>query len=380
MNRLKGVAILYILVAGLTACGGGAVSVIGSGQPEAVDALAQADATAAAYAEAAAHATQTVEAAYVDATAAAEAASAGQSAAGASAVSASSMPVISSFDCDPCAVGPSGTARLSWQVSNAEGVFLDGMGVVAPGEKTVSPDQTTTYRLSAVNSAGRSEKAVTVSVPDLPTIHFFSCLPCDIRAGEQALLSWDLSGGTAVYLDGEGVPAPGTLIVAPLKTTTYRLEALSAQGSVTRLLTVTVLEAGSEDAVHEALVGLGYQVTALTELSFENGDQTRAVIMQAGDAQIFNSRSSAAQVFQGFQVLSDNFKQPLLSVGLYDGDRYIRIVTQRWETLERYHRGDIDGVTFWRSARYDTWDEWSGRWLLPTESRFLQVDFSEKSF
>jgi len=221
---------------------------------------------------------------------------------------------------------------------------------------------------------------VTVAVPDLPAIHFFTCLPCQIHPGDQATLSWDLSGGTAVYLDDEGVPAPGSLVVAPAKTTTYRLEAVSDQGSVTRLVTVTVLEGGTDEAVEEALTGLGYQVRAVSDLTFEAGTSTRTVVMMAQDAEVFDSRTSAEQVYRGLTELHDNFQLPLLSVGLYDGDRYLRLVTVRLETLESYQRGDIDGVTFWRAARYDTWDVWSGRWLTPADVRFSKADFSAKDF
>ncbi len=59
----------------------------------------------------------------------------------------------------------------------------------------VQPDQTTAYKLVAANENGRSEKTVTVEVRGLPVIHHFTCLPCQVRAGEAATLSWDLSGG-----------------------------------------------------------------------------------------------------------------------------------------------------------------------------------------
>ena len=95
---------------------------------------------------------------------------------------------------------------------------------------------------------------------------------------------------------------------------------------------------------------------------------------------MFDSLTSAEQVYRGFQALYDNFKPPLLSVGLDDGGRYIRLVTVSLETLESYQRGDIDGVTFWRAARYDTWDEWTGRWSTPAAARFSRADFIAKDF
>ena len=261
MYRLKTIVVSLLLLAGLAACSTGApMPAIGDGEQPADIAAIQAARTAEAFAQAAERVTLTVETASADATEAALSSITEEPTPASPAAQPegnSPMPVISAFDCDPCSITPGGAARLSWQASNAEAVLLDGRGVVAPGQEVVYPDQTTTYRLVATNAAGRSEKAVTVTVPDLPAIHFFTCLPCQLQPGDQATLSWDLSGGTAVYLDGEGVAAPGSLVVAPAKTTTYRLEAVSDHGSVTRLVTVTVLEGGTDQAVEETLTGFG---------------------------------------------------------------------------------------------------------------------------
>ncbi len=94
----------------------------------------------------------------------------------------------------------------------------------------------------------------------MPVIHYFTCLPCEIRKGQQATLSWDLSGVSAAYLDNQGVTAPADTVVVPIETTTYRLVAVSERGSVERLVTVTVNEGGTPEAVAEALRQPGYTV------------------------------------------------------------------------------------------------------------------------
>ncbi len=62
----------------------------------------------------------------------------------------------------------------------------------------------------------------------LPVIDYFRAEPKIINEGESATLSWDLHGAKAAYLypgGEEGIEAPGSKVVAPTQTTTYKLEA-----------------------------------------------------------------------------------------------------------------------------------------------------------
>lgn len=290
------------------------------------------------------------------------------------------MPVITYFGCDPCSIEPGGASTLSWQVENAEVVTLDDQGVVAPGSRTVRPDQTTRYRLVAVNAHGRSEQSLTVEVRGLPIIHFFTCLPCQIRKGEVATLSWDLSGASAAYLDDYGVPAPGNVQVAPDKTTTYRLTAVSPRGSVERLVTVTVIEGGDADTVTRALTEAGYRVRSVGYLPMESGGSTISVVMAALEPRLTGSQAAADQYFWGLLTLLDNYPGERLSVGLYDGLRYTTFVTVHPSDLEDLLRGALDGYTFWQSVAWNTWDDWSGRWLPHPELSFGRQDFSGAGF
>ena len=290
-----------------------------------------------------------------------------------------SGPVIAYFACEPCVVEPGGSARLSWDLSGATAAYLDGQGVTAPGSSLVYPDQTTTYRLVAVNDAGQSEKTVTVQVRGLPTIHYFTCLPCEIARGESSTLSWDLSGATAAYLDGHGVPAPGDTVVAPGQTTTYRLVAVSQRGSVERLVTVTVKEGGDPESVSQALRKSGYDVRWVGRLPLGEGGQTIGVIMAAASPDL-GAQALADQYFDGLDTLHENYPGQVLSVGLYDNARYIWFVTARSAIFEAFLRGELDGQTFWQVAKWNVWDDWTGRWLESGGLEFAGQDFSSKSF
>jgi hypothetical protein len=289
------------------------------------------------------------------------------------------MPVIAYFTCEPCIVEPGGAATLSWDLSGATAAYLDGQGIVAPGSTVVHPDQTTTYRLVAVNDHGQSEKTVTVQVSGLPTIHYFTCLPCEVTKGQQATLSWDLSGATAAYLDGQGVTAPGDTVVAPDQTTTYRLVAVGERGSVERLVTVTVKEGGDPETVRETLSRLGYEVRSVGYLPLAAGGNTISVIMPIV-TNAPQSQEVADQCFWGFKTLYDNYPDQVLTVGLYDGVRYIVFVTVEPAVFESFLRGEMDGRVFWQVATWNVWDEWRARWLTGEALSFARQNFMSSNF
>lgn len=159
--------------------------------------------------------------------------------------SSSVQPVVSDFSATPRAIGVGGTARLSWAVTGANVVLLDGVGYVPPNASiTVSPSATTTYRLTASNRAGTVVALATVTVDPRPVIVFFSQSPVYLRPGAfQSTLVWVTTGATSVRID----PAPGAVAlsgaypVAPKTPTVYTLSASNAAGTVTRTVTVDLV-------------------------------------------------------------------------------------------------------------------------------------------
>ena len=77
----------------------------------------------------------------------------------------------------------------------------------------------------------------------VPTIKSFSSDPLVVHKGWSCLLSWNTTDAASVALDnGIGVAAAvGTVCVTPAKTTTFKLTATSAKGTVTKSVTVMVL-------------------------------------------------------------------------------------------------------------------------------------------
>jgi hypothetical protein len=75
-----------------------------------------------------------------------------------------------------------------------------------------------------------------------PTISFFTGTPVNIFPGASSALQWNATTTGQVLLDGSPVPANGSRVVNPTTTTTYRLTAVSSNGTCNaeRFVTITV--------------------------------------------------------------------------------------------------------------------------------------------
>jgi hypothetical protein len=158
-----------------------------------------------------------------------------------------SAPVITLFSADPQVIDAGGTSTLTWEVSNATTVSISpGVGSVALiGTFVVSPEETTTYTLTASNAAGNVTANVNVTVssalqkaidvvvdeilPDIPEVKLgepYWCLKLDDPLPPGTLIVED--SGTAAkanlgisleremfffYLD----LAPGSFYAHPVK-------------------------------------------------------------------------------------------------------------------------------------------------------------------
>jgi PKD repeat protein len=81
-------------------------------------------------------------------------------------------PVVVTFSANPTEIKTGESATLLWNVTGATSVTIDqGVGNVAvAGSKTVSPTKTTTYTLTATNSAGTKTESVTLTVGGFSTL------------------------------------------------------------------------------------------------------------------------------------------------------------------------------------------------------------------
>jgi len=81
------------------------------------------------------------------------------------------LPVINYFTANPTNIYAGDSSLLSWNVSNATSVNIDhGVGTVgSSGSTLVLPATSTTYTLTATNTAGWYSKSATVSVSGVPS-------------------------------------------------------------------------------------------------------------------------------------------------------------------------------------------------------------------
>jgi hypothetical protein len=75
------------------------------------------------------------------------------------------VPVIASFTATPATIDAGQSSTLQWSVTNADTVSITSLGTVAAsGSRSVSPTATTSYVLTATNSAGSVTRTATVEV------------------------------------------------------------------------------------------------------------------------------------------------------------------------------------------------------------------------
>ena len=115
-----------------------------------------------------------------------------------------------------------GSSTLTWSSTNAVSAYLkvgsaaEVSAAVSSTGYAVSPTTTTTYTFRAVDGCGRSaSSAVTVQVTSgTPSVVFQNDRPT-ICSGQNATLTWTVTGATAVTLDNVAVAATGTKVVSP---------------------------------------------------------------------------------------------------------------------------------------------------------------------
>ena len=163
-------------------------------------------------------------------------------------------PVIDYFTANPASICSEGSSTLRWGTTGATSVWISrkvngrwqklGGNVSNDGSRSVSPNSTRDYRLSAKNSGGTVSKNVTVTVGTKPTIRSFGASPTSINKGETSTLSWETTGATSVSIN-HGVgdvtnDSDKRRGVSPPSTTTYTLTATNSCGSVEAEATVEV--------------------------------------------------------------------------------------------------------------------------------------------
>lgn len=155
-----------------------------------------------------------------------------------------SVPRILSFTASPLEILAGTPTALSWQVENATDVTITEVGPVShiSGTEMVTPNQTTTYTLTATNAFGSASAATTVRVVQPARILSFVAQPNPVNPNEPFVLSWATENATTVSIDQNLSlrNAVGSAVLQIPQTTTYTIVASNKLSTATATVEVVV--------------------------------------------------------------------------------------------------------------------------------------------
>jgi outer membrane protein OmpA-like peptidoglycan-associated protein len=137
------------------------------------------------------------------------------------------------------------TVTLTWMVSDATEVSIEGIGTVpAKGSRKVKLFESTTYTLTAVGEGGTRTEAVEVLVESAPLpVIIFTASSESVQKGQNVTLNWNVTNATEVKLEGIGtVSAQGSRRVKMTESRTFTLTATNQGGTQTATVEVDVDE------------------------------------------------------------------------------------------------------------------------------------------
>ena len=138
------------------------------------------------------------------------------------------------------------SSMLSWDVKDAEKVFINNEEYRNRGVLEVYPDKDITYVLKAVGVFGRvSETKLRIVVRNQPpALNLFKATPMMIYIGQEAEIFWKITRADTVLIDnGIGiVKSEGRIKVTPLTDTTYTLIGRNNYGEVRNQVIIRVLQ------------------------------------------------------------------------------------------------------------------------------------------
>jgi outer membrane protein OmpA-like peptidoglycan-associated protein len=150
------------------------------------------------------------------------------------------------FTAMPDVVQKGNSVTLSWQVTNATNVSIEGIGdVPAIGTKKVKPTENTVFKLTAVGEGGTQTATADVEIAAGPLpIILFTASSESVQTGQAVTLKWQVTNATEVSIEGMGkVQLKGSKQVKPTENTVYTLTAVGEGGTQTETVAVEVTAA-----------------------------------------------------------------------------------------------------------------------------------------
>jgi uncharacterized cupredoxin-like copper-binding protein len=151
------------------------------------------------------------------------------------------IPQIVVFVANPQTISSGQTSKLCWQVNGATSISISpgvGGNLNANDCATVSPQQTTTYTLTASNATGQIQANTTVNVGSVQILSFTATPAFSTLQGSPVVLAWQTLNATSVIIIGadlttQSLPVNGSITINPMQNNTYTLTAYGAGGQTT---------------------------------------------------------------------------------------------------------------------------------------------------
>lgn len=149
-------------------------------------------------------------------------------------------PVISSFTATPASISQGQSSTLTWSVSGASNLSINGSAPTGPSQ-VVTPNATTNYVLTATNQAGSVTASQTVTVATAPPPSCtLSASPTSIVSGSSSTMTLASTNATSATTNfGLALPN-GSQSVSPTATTTYTATVTGSGGTSSCNTNVTV--------------------------------------------------------------------------------------------------------------------------------------------
>jgi len=161
-------------------------------------------------------------------------------------VEAAPAPIIL-FTATPDVVQKGNSVTLTWQVTNATSVSIDGIGEVqASGTRKMKPTENTVYTLTATGEGGTQTATADVEIAAGPLpIILFTASSESVQIGQPVTLKWQVTNATEVSISGGigKVQLKGSKQLKPTETTTYTLTAVGEGGTQTEAVSVEITAA-----------------------------------------------------------------------------------------------------------------------------------------
>jgi phospholipase C len=178
-------------------------------------------------------------------------------------VSASAATV--TLSANPTSITAGGSSVLTATATNATQVVIAGSDgshytlAATGGTQSVSPSATTTYTATATGTGGNATATAMVTVSATAATVTLFANPTTITAGGSSVLTATATNATQVVIAGSDgshytlAATGGTQSVSPSSTTTYTATATGTGGNATATAVVTVVPAGSVQAIDHVI-------------------------------------------------------------------------------------------------------------------------------